>query len=246
MIYDYKEGKKRIEDILNNSAEIKKSETIPKDDSNFTYDNGIRSWIGSIFVDIIGSKKLIQNQKDIIVAKVLRSFTAEIITIMNSSANARQIGVRGDCVYGVFSTPYQSSIYELMDISSYINTMVKMLNKLLTKKGYPNISVGIGVAVGEDLIIKAGAKGTGINDRIWIGEAVVDACVLADKAGRNGKATIGYSSKAYENFIEELEKGNANARSWFYKNIDYSTGKTEYYGDIIDINFNKWIIDNIQ
>lgn len=241
MLYDYKEGKKRIEDILNNSAEIKKAEKIPKDDSNFTYDNGIRSWIGSIFVDIIGSKKLIKDQKDITVAKILRSFTAEIITIMNSSDNARQIGVRGDCVYGVFSTPFQSDIYELLDISSNINTMVKMLNKLFTKKGYPNISVGIGVAAGEDLIIKAGKKGTGINDRIWIGQAVIDACVLADKAGRNGKSSIGYSSMTYNNFIEKLEKEDDTARTWFSQEYDYTIEKTVYYGNIINSNFNKWI-----
>ena len=42
---------------------------------------------------------------------------------------------------------------------------------------------------------------TGIKDRIWIGKAVIDACVLADKAGRNGNAIIGVSSLAYENFI---------------------------------------------
>ena len=50
-----------------------------------------------------------------------------------------------------------------------------MLNKLFSKKGFPNIKVGIGVGIGEDLIVKAGKKGTGINDRIWIGKAVIDA-----------------------------------------------------------------------
>lgn len=120
MYYDYKEGKKKIEEILNNNAEIQKKE-VPKDDSNFTYNNGIKSLIVSVSVDIIGSKKLIEGGKDIVVAKVLRSFTPEITSIMNSSDNARQIGVRGDCVYGVFSTPYQSDIYELLTISTYIN-----------------------------------------------------------------------------------------------------------------------------
>ena len=142
MYYDYKEGKKKIEEILNNNTEIQKKE-IPKDDSNFTYDNGIKSWIGSIFVDIVSSKKLIEGEKDIVVAKVLRSFTSEIISIMNSSNNARQIGVRGDCVYGVFSTPNQLDAYELLTIATYINCLIKMLNKLLTKKSFPNINVGI-------------------------------------------------------------------------------------------------------
>lgn len=244
MYYDYKEGKKKIEEILNNNTEIQKKE-VPKDDSNFTYDNGIKSWIGSIFVDIVGSKKLIEGEKDIVVAKVLRSFTSEIISIMNSSDNARQIGVRGDCVYGVFSTPYQSDIYELLTISTYINCLIKMLNKLLTKKGLPNIKVGIGIGVGEDLIIKAGKKGTGINDRIWIGKAVIDACVLADKAGRNGNDVIGVSSLTYDNFIEKLTENNSDAPTWFTQKYDYDLNKYSYYGNIINTEFNDWIKENL-
>lgn len=244
MYYDYKEGKKKIEEILNNNTEIQ-NKNIPKDDSNFTYDNGIRSWIGSIFVDIVGSKKLIEGEKDIVVAKVLRSFTSEIISIMNSTNNARQIGVRGDCVYGVFSTPYQSDILELLTLSSYINCLVNMLNKLFSKKGFPNINVGIGIGVGEDLIVKAGKKGTGINDRIWIGKAVIDACVLANKAGRNGNGIIGVSSLAYNNFIEKLEESNSEARSWFTQKYDYDINSSTYYANVINTDFDDWIKENL-
>ena len=243
MYYDYKKGKKKIEEILNNNTEIQ-NKNIPKDDNNFTYDNGIRSWIGSI-VDIVGSKKLIEGEKDIVVAKVLRSFTSEIISIMNSTNNARQIGVRGDCVYGVFSTPYQSDILELLTLSSYINCFINMLNKLFSKKGFPNINVGIGIGVGEDLIVKAGKKGTGINDRIWIGKAVIDACVLADKAGRNGNGIIGVSSLAYNNFIEKLEESNSEARSWFTQKYDYDINSSTYYANIINTDFDDWIKENL-
>ncbi len=244
MYYDYKEGKKKIEEILNNNTEIQ-NKNIPKDDSDFTYDNGIRSWIGSIFVDIVGSKKLIEGEKDIVVAKILRSFTSEIISIMNSTSNARQIGVRGDCVYGVFSTPYQSDILELLTLSSYINCLINMLNKLFSKKGYPTINVGIGIGVGEDLVIKAGKKGTGINDRIWIGKAVIEACVLADKAGRDGNGIIGVSSLAYNNFIEKLEESNSEARNWFTQKYDYDINSSTYYANVINTDFDDWIKENL-
>lgn len=244
MYYNYKEGKKKIEEILNNNTEIQ-NKNIPKDDSDFTYDNGIRSWIGSIFVDIVGSKKLIEGEKDIVVAKILRSFTSEIISIMNSTSNARQIGVRGDCVYGVFSTPYKSDILELLTLSSYINCLINMLNKLFSKKGYPTINVGIGIGVGEDLVIKAGKKGTGINDRIWIGKAVIEACVLADKAGRDGNGIIGVSSLAYNNFIEKLEESNSEARNWFTQKYDYDINSSTYYANVINTDFDDWIKENL-
>lgn len=244
MFYDYKEGKNKLEEILNNNTEIQ-NKNVPKDDTNFTYDNGIRSWIGAIFVDIVSSKKLIENEEDIVVAKILRSFASEVISIMNSSNNARQIGVRGDCVYGVFSTPNQNDTYELLTIGTYINCLIKMLNRLLINKGYPTINIGIGIGVGKDLVIKAGKKGTGINDRIWIGKAVIDACVLADKAGRNGNSTIGVSYLAFINFIERLEKENSKARSWFTEKYDYDINSYTYYGNIIDTTFDKWIEENL-
>ena len=242
MTYDYKEGKERIKEILRNSAEIQEKE-IPKDDTDFTYDNGIKSWIGSIFVDIVGSKNLIEKEESIVVAKVLRAFTSEVISVMNTSENMRQIGIRGDCVYGVFCCPTKKDVYELADLTFYINTLIKMLNKLFTNYGYPNIKVGIGMSIGNDLIVKAGRKGTGINDRIWIGKAVVEACVLADKASRNGKSSIGFSSLAYTNFIELLEKNNSDCRNWFTKY--YENGKYEYYGNVIKSGFDKWIEENI-
>lgn len=55
--YDYKNGKSRIEEILNNKMEIIEKEKVPKDD-NFTFDNGYYSWVSAIFVDIRESSKL--------------------------------------------------------------------------------------------------------------------------------------------------------------------------------------------
>lgn len=244
MKYDYKKGKDDIQAILDNSTKIE-DKIIPKDDSDFTYGNGIKSWVGSIFVDIIGSTDLIQNTNELQVAKILRAFSSEIITIMNSSDNMRQIGIRGDCVYGVFISPTKEDTYELANIAFHINTLISMLNKLFQKKGYKNIAVGIGVAIGshKDLIIKAGKKGTGINDRIWIGKAVVDACNLANKAGRDGRKTIGFSKNTYDNFINILVDKNEDkdVKSWFC----YDANTAAYYANIIKVEFDNWIDENI-
>lgn len=115
-----------------------------------------------------------------------------------------------------------------------------MINKLLTTKGFKNISVGIGVSIGEDLIVKAGQKGSGINDRIWIGDAVVRASKLSNIAGRQGKNTIGFSSIAYENFIEELEKRVPCSKSWF--TYDYT--QNAYFTYLTMREFEKWIDNN--
>lgn len=238
MSYDYKNGKKVVEEILNNTAEIEEK-NVPKDETDLTYGNGIKSYIGSIFIDIIGSTDLIKNNSELKVAKILRAFTSEAISILNLTDNVRQIGVRGDCVYGIYSTPYTTDIYELFDLTCYLNDLIKMLNKIFKSYEYQNISAGIGLAVGHDLIVKVGKKGTGINDKIWIGDAVVDACNLANKAGRNGKKKIGINKLAYENFIGILEEKNKdkNVKSWF--NYDYYDNA--YYCDVIMTEFDNWI-----
>lgn len=244
MMYDYKKGKEDVEKILKNDTEILEKD-IPSNDDNFTYGNGIKSWVGSIFVDIVGSTELIKNNDELEVSKILRSFSSEIITIMNSSVNVREIGIRGDCVYGVFFCPTKQSTYELANIAFHINTLVKMLNKLFIQNGYHQIEVGIGVSIGEhkDLIIKAGKKGTGINDKIWIGDAVVNACNIANLSGRNSKERIGFSSNTYANFIDILQKNNPgeNVKNWF----NYDINDKAYYADIVKTEFNNWINDNI-
>lgn len=242
MIYDYKSGKTNVEEILNNSTKIQEKE-IPSDETDFTYGNGVRSWVGSIFIDIIDSTSLIKNYNELVVAKVLRSFTSEAISILNSHKSVRQIGVRGDCVYGIYSTPNKKDIYDLFDLTCYLNDMIKMLNAIFKYYKYPNIKVGIGLSVGRDLIIKAGKKGTGINDRIWIGDAVVEACKLANKAGRDGRKTIGISKLAYNNFIKLLKDSNKNnVESWFH----YDYYDNSYYCDVIMDDFDSWIKNELH
>lgn len=240
MNYDYVLGKERIEKILNNNIAISEKK-LPKDDSQFTYDNGINCYIGSIFVDIVKSSEIIQEEAPINVSKILRSFTSEIICIMNSSDNIREIGVRGDCVYGIYATPYKQSIYELADIAFNINTFIAMLNKLLSKINFKNIQVGIGVAFGKDLVVKAGQKGTGINDRIWIGNAVVVASNLANVAGRNGKKSIAFSNVTYDNFIDLFKKNSSKnpqeINSWFKYDFVYEA----YFCSLVKAKFNNWV-----
>lgn len=104
MSYDYKAGKKRVEDILDSDLEVIESPRLPKGDE-FTFSNAYKSWIMAIFVDIRDSTTLMSNSDQAYVAKVVRSFTSEIIEILREDDRLREIGIRGDCVYAIFTTP---------------------------------------------------------------------------------------------------------------------------------------------
>ena len=235
IMYNYHNSKANIINILKSKTPIEKKTCIPHD-NEFTYENGIRCWVGAIFVDIENSTKLFYN-KDEKLARLMRAFTSEIITIFQNKDNYNQIGIRGDCVYAIYNASYKSDLKEIFEIAYLVNTFMKMFNKIIVDYGYQTIKVGIGLGCDENLIIKAGRTGTGINDKIWIGKAVVDASNLSSKANRNDILPIALSSTFYNNIKELLEKRNPNYKSWIKKYYydDF------YHCDIIENDFASWI-----
>jgi len=131
-------------------------------------------------------------------------------------------------------------VYEIVDKAFWINTLFKMLNKLFENKNYITIKAGIGVSTAEEVIIKAGRKGVGINSKVWIGEAVTKASKLSSLSNKNNISPIALSSCAYINFIEQLTKENEDAPSWFTEVNDNKYGKY-YHGNIVKTSFNEWI-----
>lgn len=244
-MYDYKKSKETIEAILKSPTKIIQKSTIPSSDSEFTYENGIKTWVGALFVDIVDSSKLFNSPNED-TARIIRSFCSEIIAILKDDPNYREIGIRGDCVYCIYSAQYKSDLVELFGHAYYINTFIKMLNKLLKQNGYQPIQAGIGLGCGEDLIVKAGQNGSGINDKIWIGKAVVDAAHLSGIANRQGISPIAMSNLVYDNIIDSLIKENSQYKNWIESHKTGYYGKIDFYHcDIVATTFNKWIEEEI-
>lgn len=137
--YDYCAGKKRIEEILDNNVDVIKQDQLPKE-SEFTFDNAYQSWVTGLFVDIRESTLLFSRENKNEVSRLIRAFTSEIIEILRLNKcgkpddNLREIGIRGDCVYAIYTSPQKDDEYEIADKAFYINTFMKMLNALLKKK----------------------------------------------------------------------------------------------------------------
>jgi class 3 adenylate cyclase len=240
--YPYKERKQKVEEILDSTDAVKEDiKQFPRDE-DFTYTNGYKAWATSIFVDLRESTKLFTEQDDVKIAKVIRGFTSEIIEILRSGLDdkeLKEIGIRGDCVYAVYSTPYQRDIHEVATRAFYVNTYMRMLNELLSKRNLPNIRAGIGLSASETLAVKAGRKNTGINNLVWIGESVAKAAKLSDLGNKEGKGPIVMSEVFYNNMLErELELWpESKMASWFTKPVfeDY------YHGYVIITDFDEWI-----
>lgn len=238
-MYNYKNSKANIIEILTSKTPIEEKERIPKD-QEFTYENGIRSWVGAVFIDIENSTKLFAEKNEKL-ARLLRAFTSETITIMQDKEDYSQIGIRGDCVYAIYSAPYQADLVSIFNIAYRLNTFVNMFNKIIVNYGYNEINVGIGLGCDQDLIIKAGRSGFGINDKIWIGKAVVDAANLSSVAGRKGISRIAMSSLFYNNIIDTLQKETNKYKDWIKYRSDIFNGIEYYHCDIVQSDFNNWI-----
>lgn len=238
-MYDFKKSKETIMSILNSPTKIVKKEKIPASDGEFTYSNGIKTWVGALFVDIVDSSKLFADANED-TARIMRSFCSEIIAILKDDPNYREIGIRGDCVYCIYTAQYQGDLVEIFRHAYRINSFMEMLNKLLRQNGYSQIRAGIGLGCDEELIIKAGQSGSGINDKIWIGKAVVDAAHLSDKANRNGIQAIAMSPVFYNNISEHLFTENEKYRDWIVPNTYYGVPDF-YHCHITEIGFRNWI-----
>lgn len=244
--YDYRKGKERIEDILDNELKVIEQNEVPTD-SAFTFSNGYYSWVSAIFVDMRDSSTLFAGEDKEKVSKIIRSFTSEIIEILRNDDNLREIGIRGDCVYGIYTTPQKSDILELADKTFYLNTYMQMLNKLLHERSLPEIKVGIGMSTAQELVIKAGRKDVGINSKVWIGKAVTRASNFSSLGNKKGNSALVYSSYSYSNFIDKLQERNSekNVKEWFTYHSDEGDG-AYYTASIVKTGFDKWISNGMS
>ncbi|MGL5714643.1 MAG: adenylate/guanylate cyclase domain-containing protein [Paraclostridium sp.] len=239
-VYDYKAGKKRIDEILSNELEVVEKNKLPSEDA-FTFDNGYYSWITGVFIDIRDSSSIFANEDKEKVSKIVRCFTSEIIEILRNDENLREIGIRGDCVYAIYTTPTQEDIFEIVNKSFYVNTYLNMLNKILKDNKFDEIKAGIGISTAQELVVKAGRKGVGINNKVWIGDAVTKASNLSSLGDKNSIKRLVLSSCTYSNIIDQLVSSSGEgAKEWFKYHYDSNYG-TYYDSNIIISDFNSWI-----
>ena len=202
-----------------------------------TYSNGYSMRISAIFIDIRNSTQLFAHKDRDMVSRIVRSFVSEVIRILQTE-KYYDIGIRGDCVYGIYSTPKDSGVYSVYQLAIQVNTLLKLLNNYYRINGYPCIKIGIGMATNTDLVVKVGSKGLGINDLVWVGKSVPTASKLSGYGNKNGISPIVMSKQFYKT-ISTLFKKNGDEKDWFTRaNVD---GRVIYHCDILDEDFDKWI-----
>lgn len=236
--YSHVSSSDRIGDILDQPAgQFEETDALPERDK-LTYKNGFYGRCSAIFVDIRDSSKLTERYQRPALAKLYRAFISEMVAVLNSDENVREVNIVGDCVWATYNTPYKNNIDAAFVIACRANTLRRLLNKHLEKRGYDPLKFGIGVDWGRVLMIKAGFDGSGLNDVVYMGDVVNRAAHLAHKAGRGLEPPIWIGS----DFAGNLNEDNAQ---WLTERYDVEVG-TVQTGDVILTVMNDWISENFD
>lgn len=237
--YDVEKSAKRIDDILSTGNGNFEDKGYVPSRSVLTHTNGYYVKVTALFIDIVGSSDMTDEHKRPVLAKTYRSFISECTAIMNESLLCKEVNIHGDCVWGVFDTPNETDIDSVFFIAAKLNSLIKILNHKLRKKGYSKISVGIGMDYGRALMIKSGYLGSGLNDVIWMGDVINSASHLSGQAGRNGRKPLVVSSYIHE----KLSKYNQGLLTAF---ISIEEFEIRYEAEIVDASMDKWYFEHCK
>jgi class 3 adenylate cyclase len=235
--YEFEKSLERMDEILDASdTNYEEVDEIPSRDK-LTFTNGFYVKCNAIFVDIRDSSDLPSRYYRPTLAKIYRAYISEVVAIMNSYDICKEINIVGDCVSGIFEANKKSYSRDMISVAAQINSLVQILNYKMCKKGYDPIRVGIGIAQGRALMIKAGFNGSGINDVVWMGDVVNEASNLCNLANKDFIKVIAISKKIYEDLEGFQNHKGEYYQSWF----DYNYSKGCYHGNVVRTNMEEWL-----
>lgn len=230
--YSHIDSAKRMDGYLDGSGEAYKEVNEIPARSELTYTNGFYvQHCAALFIDIRRSSELPDKYTRPRLAKIYRSYISEAVAIINANANCAEVNIVGDSVYGIFNVPYKKDIDSVFDSAACLQSMVNILNYKLRKRDIDPIRCGIGIDYGRLLMIQAGFSGSGLNDVVWIGNAVNKASHLCHYGGREWyDKPIMVSSVIYSNLNEHNQAL-----------LEYSSYRNCYHGNVVNTVMNDWL-----
>lgn len=230
--YDVAKSAERIDSILNESdTSFEDLTEIPERDK-LTFTNGFYINVGAIFVDIRESTGLANEHRRPKLAKLYRCYISEIVAILNSYVDCKEIDITGDCVAGIFNANLKTQIRNMINAAAQINSLIKILNYKFSKSDIVNIQVGIGIAYGRSLMIKAGYSGSKINDVVWMGDVLNSSSNICNKDNNN---IILIDSTVHYNLTDEMKE-------WF----SYNDNEGFYEGNVGNSYMENWYKENCK
>ncbi|MEK6495216.1 adenylate/guanylate cyclase domain-containing protein [Myroides odoratimimus] len=233
--YKYVESYGRLEEIIDSTEVFEKVSVVPNSES-LTYKNGYYIDCYSIFIDIRESSKLPDKYQRPTLAKIYRAYISEIVAIFQSYQECKEINIVGDSVWAIFEANTKIDVLKVFSAAYTSQSLIHFLNYKLENKKIDQIKTGIGISKGRALMIKAGFKGSGINDIIYMGQVVNRASKLCSKANKDVQYGLVIDNDTY-NALE----GYDNDLGSLYQDMFEKSPEDYYYGTIIRVDMDQWL-----
>lgn len=198
----------KIEDYFDGIYTVTNGRSVPSADNVGLGKVGVSIEIAMMFVDIRESTKIVGGLRRISAARMYKSFLWAVTKIVKHHGGEVK-SFNGDGVLAVFEGDYKCN--QAAKAAYMINWMVihslrpqmesyfKRNNSLQDV----NFGFGLGIDVGDVLIVRAGLKGADNSDLVWAGNATNLAVKLSDIGGKDNPIYI--SNRVY-NKLDDTQK----------------------------------------
>lgn len=229
--YNHITSYSRMDTILEASDNsFEELNSFPSEDK-LTYSNGFYVYCSALFIDIRGSSALPETHNRPKLAKLYRVYISEVVAILNDNTDCKKIDIVGDGISGIFDTPYKDNINQAFSTAAKLHSLIDIMNYKFEKRDIKQIKVGIGLAYGRALMVKAGYKGSGINEIVWMGDVVnlaAKLCSYGNKTFNDGSTMVS------QLFFSNLDDHRQSLLEW-------NTTRQCYHGSIHNVVMNTWL-----
>ena len=171
-----------IRSMLNDSYKKEDTSVVPKK-GDLTFGNTLKKIKHTVvfYVDMRGSRKIIQDSTSFMSIKVHRAFLQAITyCVENRGGHFRSFNGDGALVFFVGDNAATNSVKAAMDLKRYVMEINEIVEEKVSKK----VDFGVGIGQGAIYAAKSGKRGDDSTkqDLVWVGLPVYVAVELSDKA----------------------------------------------------------------
>lgn len=213
----------RLKEVLaTGDYSITDSESIPgPGDNRVTFGNtGVRFVASTLFIDMRGSTKVLNQFKAHNVAKIHKAYLYTATTLI-ANAGGQIRSYNGDSILAFFPKNLKATINAAVKTAMHIRWMLAedSVKKLFEPYQY-TLDFGIGVDHGQILCVNAGrGQNANHNDFVWLGDAVNRAVRLSDR-GRSPNHVV-ISNYCREN-LDDTNKISQGKDMWTEESFTYN------------------------
>ena len=194
------ELKTEIKSILKESFSERDGLKVPKTDNLKLGADAVKLDATFLYADLAKSTELVEHFKWQFAAKLYKSFLYSTCKVIRSEGG-HIVSFDGDRVMAVFIGKAKNT--NAVRTSLKINSLKKMINKLILEKFKTDyqISHGVGIDTNVVRVVRAGIRGA--NDLVWISKAANNAAKLSDK--RFGSFCSFITAAVYESINDNVK-----------------------------------------